>query len=100
RIIMLSNDAWMWSIDAKTGQLDASFGDNGKVDLAQGLGREIDRQAYTMIAAPLIYDNLVIVGSSIHDGPQFQEAPPGHVRAYDITTGEQAWIFHTIAQPG
>ncbi|MDP2126272.1 MAG: pyrroloquinoline quinone-dependent dehydrogenase [Pseudohongiella sp.] len=100
RIVMLSNDAWMWSIDAKTGKLDTSFGDGGKVDLAQGLGREINRQAYTMIAAPLIYDNLVIVGSSIHDGPQFQEAPPGHVRAYDVTSGEQVWIFHTIAQPG
>lgn len=97
---MLSNDAWMWSLDARTGQPDPEFGENGKVDLALGLGREINRQAYTMIAAPLIYDNLVIVGSSIHDGPQFQEAPPGHVRAYNVETGEQAWIFHTIAQPG
>ena len=52
RIIMLSNDAWMWSIDAKTGELDTSFGDQGKVDLAEGLGKSINRQAYTMIAAP------------------------------------------------
>lgn len=100
RIIMLSNDAWMWSLDARTGQLDPEFGDGGKVDLAVGLGKEINRQAYTMVAAPLIYDNLVIVGSSIHDVPEFQDAPPGHVRAFDIETGEQTWIFHTIAQPG
>jgi quinoprotein glucose dehydrogenase len=100
RIIMLSNDAWLWSIDAKTGQPDATFGDQGKVDLAEGLGKTINREAYTMIAAPLIYEDLVIVGSSIHDGPQFQEAPPGHVRAFNLKTGEQEWIFNTIAQPG
>jgi quinoprotein glucose dehydrogenase len=100
RIIVLSNDAYMWSIDARNGQLDTSFGSGGKVDLALGLGREINRQAYTMMSAPLIYEHLVIVGSSIHDGPMFQEAPPGHVRAYDVRTGEQVWIFHTIPQPG
>lgn len=100
RIIMLSNDAWLWSIDAKTGEPDSTFGDQGKVDLAEGLGKTIDRQAYTMIAAPLIYEDLVIVGSSIHDGPQFQQAPPGHVRAFNLKTGAQEWIFNTIAQPG
>lgn len=100
RILALSNDAYLWSIDAKTGQLDTNFGDQGKIDLAQGLGREINRQAYTMMSAPLIFEHLAVVGSSIHDGPQFQEAPPGHVRAFDVRTGEMAWIFHTIPQPG
>lgn len=100
RILALTNDAFLWSIDAKTGQPDTSFGDQGKVDLAQGLGREIDRQAYTMMSAPLIFEHLAVVGSSIHDGPSFQEAPPGHVRAFDVRTGEMAWIFHTIPQAG
>lgn len=100
RILALSNDAYMWSIDAVTGQLDESFGDGGKIDLAQGLGREIDRRAYTMMSAPLIIEHLAVVGSSIHDGPMYQEAPPGHVRAFDVRTGEQVWIFHTIPQAG
>lgn len=100
RILALTNDAFLWSIDAKTGQPDTSFGDQGKVDLSQGLGREIDRQAYTMMSAPLIFEHLAVVGSSIHDGPSFQEAPPGHVRAFDVRTGEMAWIFHTIPQAG
>jgi quinoprotein glucose dehydrogenase len=25
---------------------------------------------------------------------------PGHIRAYDVRTGKQLWIFHTIPQPG
>jgi quinoprotein glucose dehydrogenase len=100
RILVYSNDAYMWSLDATTGELDTSFGEQGKVDLALGLGRDIDRAAYTMMGVPLIFHDLVVVGSSIHDGPAFQSAPPGHVRAYNIRTGEQAWIFHTIPQAG
>ena len=26
--------------------------------------------------------------------------PPGHVRGYDVRTGEMKWIFHTIPQEG
>lgn len=100
RILVFSNDAYMWSLDAETGQLDPDFGEQGKVDLALGLGREINREAYTMMGVPLIFNDLVVVGSSIHDGPAFQSAPPGHVRAYNIKTGDQEWIFHTIPQSG
>jgi len=100
RILMPANDAYLWAIDARTGEADTDFGDNGKVDLAIGLGRDIERSAYTMTAAPLIFEDLVVIGSSIHDGPTHMTAPPGHVRAYDIRTGEQVWIFHTIPQPG
>ncbi|MDT8428568.1 MAG: pyrroloquinoline quinone-dependent dehydrogenase [Pseudomonadales bacterium] len=100
RILMPANDAWLWSLDAVTGQPDPDFGDGGKLDLAQGLGREIDRSAYTMISAPLIIDDIVILGSSIHDGPRNKEAPPGHVRGFNVRTGEQIWIFHTIPQGG
>jgi len=100
RILMPANDAYLWAIDARTGLADPEFGDGGKVDLTLGLGRDIERRAYTMTAAPLIFENLVVIGSSIHDGPTHMEAPPGHVRAYDIRTGEQVWIFHTIPQAG
>ena len=27
-------------------------------------------------------------------------ASPGHIRAYDVKTGKQRWIFHTIPHPG
>ena len=26
--------------------------------------------------------------------------PPGDVRGFDVRTGEQRWIFHTIPQEG
>jgi len=100
RIFMPANDAWLWSIDAQTGLPDTTFGEHGKIDLTQGLGRTVERSFYSMISAPSILNNIVIIGSSIWDGPQNKEAAPGHVRGFDTTTGEQIWIFHSIAQPG
>ena len=100
RIYLATNDAWLWALDAATGKPVESFGDGGKVDLTQGLGREVSRRIYGVMSAPLAIDGVVIVGSSISDGPTQPEMPPGHVRAFDASTGEQRWIFHTIPQEG
>jgi quinoprotein glucose dehydrogenase len=100
RVLMPTNDARLWSLDARTGEPDPAFGENGVVDLAQGLGREIDRKDYSVISAPTVVNDTVIVGSSIMDGPRRKEMPPGHVRGFDIRSGEQRWMFHTIAQKG
>ncbi|MCH8140210.1 MAG: hypothetical protein IH908_01305 [Proteobacteria bacterium] len=86
------------STHAKTGKPDPNFGDNGVVDLAVGLGREINRRLYSVISAPMVIKDVVVVGSSISDGPRQKEMPPGHVRGFDVRTGAQRWIFHTIPQ--
>jgi quinoprotein glucose dehydrogenase len=100
RILMPGNDAYLWSIDARTGLADPEFGEQGRIDLTLGLGRDVDRKAYTQISAPLVVGNIVVVGSSINDVPNYKEAPPGHVRGFDIRSGERAWIFNTIPQAG
>ena len=98
RILMPTNDARLWALDANTGLPDPNFGDGGMVDLSQGLGREINKQHYSVISAPMVVGDVVIVGSSIMDGPRYKEMPPGHVRGFNVRTGEQRWIFHTIPQ--
>lgn len=100
RILMPTNDAYLWSIDARTGLADSEFGDQGRVDLTLGLGREVDRRAYTQISAPLVVGDIVVVGSSINDVPNYKEAPPGHVRGFDVRSGAREWIFNTIPQAG
>ncbi|MEJ2089925.1 MAG: PQQ-binding-like beta-propeller repeat protein, partial [Gammaproteobacteria bacterium] len=100
RVLMPTNDARLWSLDADTGRPDPEFGENGVVDLTIGLGREVDRRRYSVISAPTIVDETVVVGSSIWDAPRRREAPPGHVRGFDVRTGEQKWMFHTIPQQG
>ncbi len=100
RILMAANDAWLWSLDAATGLPDPAFGQQGRVDLTSGLGRAVSRAEYTQISPPMIVGDILVVGSSINDVPRFKEAPPGHVRGFNVRTGEQVWIFHTIAQAG
>ena len=39
RILMSTNNAYLWSLDAETGKPDPAFGDGGKFDLTMGLGR-------------------------------------------------------------
>lgn len=100
RIFFATNDSMLWSLDAETGLPDAAFGDSGRVDLALGLGREIDRRQYGVVAPPLVSNDKVIVNSIINDGPQTKEMPPGHVRAFNPETGAIEWMFETIPQAG
>ena len=53
-----------------------------------------------MSSPPLVVGDVVVVGSAMTEGTGYQEAPPGHVRGYDVRTGRMQWIFHTIPQPG
>ncbi len=99
RILMGTNNAFLWSLDADTGLPDRTFGENGKVDLTEGLGRKVDRRHYSVTAAPVILANTVVLGSVISDVPLYH-LPPGHIRGFDVRTGAQRWIFHSIPQAG
>ncbi len=52
----------------------------------------------THSSPPAVCGNTAIVGSIVADGVMHKESPPGFVRAYDIPTGDLAWVFHTIPQ--
>ena len=68
--------------------------------LKRGLGRTIDPSLYAVSSPPIVVGDVVIVGSAMTEGTDFREAPPGHVRGFNVHTGEMQWIFHTIPQPG
>lgn len=84
------------SVDPSTGAPDERFGTGGMVDLTEGLGPYVARDTYSVTSTPTVVDDVVIVGSSINDVPATRDVPPGHVRAYDVRTGELRWTFHTI----
>ena len=68
------------------------------VDLKEGLGRDPLTVRRVMSSTPgRIFENLIILGSSPGEG---YFSAPGHIRAYNVVTGELAWTFHTIPQPG
>lgn len=88
---------YLYSINAATGKEVKSFGENGKIDLHDGLGRDVKDLFVTATSPPIRYKDIMIMGSRVDEGPH---SAPGHIRAYDMRTGKQLWIFHTIPQPG
>ncbi|MEQ1896883.1 MAG: PQQ-binding-like beta-propeller repeat protein [Vicinamibacterales bacterium] len=101
RIIHSTNDAYLISIDAKTGKPDPVFGTGGKVDLATGFRNATRARNFTGRRA-LVAGDVLIVGNAIQDATAGKEdlSPPGHVKAYDVRTGKELWTFHTIPMPG
>jgi quinoprotein glucose dehydrogenase len=89
---------FLFAVDATSGKPISSFGDSGRVDIQQGLDRDVSK-LYVLSTTPgIVFKDLLILGTRVSEGPG--PAAPGHVRAYDIRTGHRAWIFHTIPQPG
>ena len=95
--ILYTSGSFLHAVNAATGALIDDFGKQGMVDLREGLGR--DPQILSVIANTpgVIYHNLLIQGSRVFESPG---AAPGHIRAYDLNTGEIVWTFHTTPQPG
>ena len=105
RIFLPTHDRRLIALDGVTGEPVGGFGDGGEVDLLadRGLtdfGRRVNPRAITHSSPPAVVGDTVVVGSVVSDGPLRQTAPPGHVRGYDVRTGELKWIFHTIPQEG
>jgi quinoprotein glucose dehydrogenase len=97
RRIFYTVGSHVYAIDATTGKPIAGFGENGKIDLHEGLGRDIGDLFITATSPGMVYQDMLIMGSRVDEGAL---AAPGHIRAYDVRTGEQRWIFHTIPHPG
>ncbi|MCI0523652.1 MAG: PQQ-binding-like beta-propeller repeat protein, partial [Acidobacteria bacterium] len=100
RVYIGTADAYLWAIDAKTGKAVAEFGEGGKVNLAKAIPLAINSRNYAVTSPPVICRDVVIVGSSIHDGPVVKEQPRGDIQAFDARTGKPLWVFHTVPQAG
>jgi quinoprotein glucose dehydrogenase len=73
------------AIDAKTGKLIATFGENGKVNLNISVRDNPDKISVALTTPGSIFKNLIIIGSRL---PDFYGSPPGYIRAYNVRTGE------------
>jgi len=100
RILIATGTLQLIALNAKTGEPYENFGTGGWVDLTQGLEREISRRMVGNNAPVAIVGDVAVVGNTIFDRPMNPDMPPGHVRGFDVKTGEQKWVFHTIPQAG
>src|SRR5712692_9551638 len=95
--ILLNSRHRLFSLDAQTGKPVPSFGDNGVVSLTGGLTRVSDIKHVSQSSPPMVYKNLVVMGSQIPDRVQLPD-PMGYVQAFDARTGKRAWTFSVIPQ--
>ena len=98
RRILFGAGHWLQAVDARTGRLIESFGDHGRVDLTEGLGRDVRGLAIQANTPGVVFRNLIIMGMRGGEGPA--PAAPGHIRAYDVRSGKMVWRFNTIPPPG
>lgn len=100
RLLLGTGDAYLISVDAKTGALDKSFGDAGRIDLMGTMQYAVRATNYSVSASPVICKDVIVVGASIHDGPTHKEWPRGDVSGFDVRTGKRLWTIHSIPQKG
>jgi glucose dehydrogenase len=89
---------YLLAVHARTGELVQGFGNGGRVDLRGDLGPQ--PAPFNGTSAPLVIKDVVVVGSSIADNPNFKEGTPGDIRAYDVKTGKLRWKFKVIPKEG
>jgi quinoprotein glucose dehydrogenase len=95
--IFYTAGSFVYAVDAITGKSIPSFGNAGRIDLHEGLGRDVHDLYVTATSPGMVYKDLLIMGTRVSEQ---SDAAPGHIRAYDTRTGQMKWIFHTIPQPG
>ncbi|MEY4094032.1 MAG: hypothetical protein RLZZ53_1231 [Acidobacteriota bacterium] len=100
RLLLGTHDAYLISVDARTGALDKAFGADGRIDLMGNLAHAVRATNYSVSAAPVVVKDVIIVGASIHDGPTHKEWPRGDVSGFDVRSGKKLWTIHSIPQKG
>lgn len=98
RIFVATIDARLIALDAATGQPSTSFGENGVIDLRQGL-RIAPRgfADYEQTSPPAVIGNTIVAGSAIADNGAI-DLPSGEVRGFDAITGKLKWTWDPVPQ--
>ncbi|MFK7607490.1 MULTISPECIES: membrane-bound PQQ-dependent dehydrogenase, glucose/quinate/shikimate family [unclassified Pseudomonas] len=98
RILVSSVDARLFALDAHTGALCSSFGENGYVDLKKGMGPTEKSKRYHPTSLPVVMGHLTVVGGWVRDIVAGE--PSGAVRAFDVLTGDLVWAWDVGAPEG
>src|SRR4030095_10175767 len=88
-VIFLNSRDRLFSLDARTHEPMNTFGKTGEVALTD-LPRITDPKHATQSSPPVVYKDLVIVGSQVPDRVQLPD-PVGQVQAIHARTGKREW---------
>jgi len=95
--IYFSAGSDLYALNSETGQPIKKFGEQGRINLKEGLDRDVEDRFVVSNSPGVIYNDKLILGTRVDET---SGAAPGHIRAFNIHTGQREWIFHTIPAPG
>ena len=105
RIFFGTSEGYLLALDASTGQPILDFGNNGRVDLMEGIPRAVrgetnyrGRNLLGVASPPIVAHDIVVTPTVISDGAIRKEAPPGWLKGVDARTGDTKWMFRTVPQ--
>ena len=103
RIFFGTHEAYLIALDAETGAPVLDFGDDGRVDLMEGIPRadrgntnRRGRNLMGVASPPVVARDVVVTPNVISDGVIAKEAPPGWIKGVDARTGDVRWVFRTV----
>ena len=113
KLIYTSSDGLLIALDAETGVPAERFGNEGMIDLKQGLRRNLTHRQASWSNVPSVCEDVVVVGSQTSDVSHWQNIrrrgsarnwkenlPVGDIRGFDAISGKHLWTFQTVPQKG
>jgi glucose dehydrogenase len=104
RIYTVTPGFHLVALDAKTGRPITTFGENGTIDLMQGLrgGPAEGLPDIGSQSPPLVVGDVLVVGPAhlASMQPKSRANVKGDIRAFDARTGKLLWTFRSIPQSG
>ncbi|HXI42461.1 MAG TPA: PQQ-binding-like beta-propeller repeat protein, partial [Bryobacteraceae bacterium] len=97
--VFAGNKYFLLALDVTTGKPAPGFGNEGRVDLKQGVLGDLKDGRYELDSPPAVFGDIVITGCSNGEGSPSQGAY-GDIRGWDAKTGKLIWTFHTVPRPG
>jgi len=97
--VFAGNGAFLLALDVTTGKPAPGFGNEGRVDLKNGVLGDLKDGRYALESPPAVFGDVVITGCSNGEGSPSAGAY-GDIRGWDAKTGKLLWTFHTVPRPG
>jgi len=97
--LFAGNGPLLLALDVTTGKPAAGFGNEGRLDLKQGVLGDLKDGRYALDSPPAVFGDVVITGCANGEGSPSAGAY-GDIRGWDAKTGKLLWTFHTVPRPG
>ena len=97
--ILSVRGAYLYALDAETGNSYTNFGEQGRVNLVPPSAR-----SFSWSSGPIVVGDVVVIGGVVDgagdSGMNWRGSQPEHLRGYDVRSGQLLWTFHVVPQEG